>query len=90
MALEIFKKIKDGFKKVVGGIKKGAKWLGTYALKPLAKSIDDIAAPVVNSSIPGAGTLVQKGVDMLMDGSNNIVGANGHGIRVNNPKIKMK
>lgn len=89
MAWGIFKKIKDGFKKVVGGLKKGAKWLGTHVVKPLAKPIVDIAAPVVDKFIPGAGTLVKKGVDMLA-GNNNLVGANGHGIRVTNPKIKTR
>ena len=89
MAWIIFKKIKDGLKKVVGGIKKGAKWLGKNVLKPLAKPITYIAAPVVDKFIPGAGTLVKKGVDMRT-GSSNIVGANGYGIRVNNSKIKMK
>ena len=36
MVLGIFKKIKDGFKKVIGGIKKGAQWLGKNVLKPIA------------------------------------------------------
>ena len=42
MALGIFKKIKDGFKKVIGGIKKGAQWLGNSVLKPIVND----AAPI--------------------------------------------
>ena len=92
MAWGIFKKIKDGFKKVVGGIKKGAKWLGSHVLKPIAKPIVDMAAPVVDKFLPGVGTAVKTGVDTLTNFTtgNNLVGANGHGIRINNPKIKMR
>ena len=93
MAWRIFKKIKDGFKKVIGGIKKGAQWLGNNVLKPIVKPIVNAAAPVVDKFLPGVGTAVKTGVDALSDitaGKNNIVGGNGHGIRINNPKIKMR
>ena len=83
MAWGIFKKIKDGFKKVVGGIKKGAKWFGDKVLKPIAKPIVDMAAPVVDKFLPGVGTAVKTGVDTL-------TGITTNGIRVNNPKIKMR
>ena len=53
MAWGIFKKIKDGFKKVIGGIKKGAQWLGEKVLKPIAKPIVNAVAPVLNTIAPG-------------------------------------
>ena len=90
MAWGIFKKIKDGFKKVIGGIKKGAQWFGCHILKPIAKPIIDVAAPVLDRIKPGIGTAVKAGVDTLTGLTNNIVGANGHGIRVTNPKIRMQ
>ena len=46
MAWGIFKKIKAGFKKVIGGIKKGAQWLGNNILKPIAKPNVNTVAPV--------------------------------------------
>ena len=82
MAWGIFKKIKDGFKKVVGGIKKGVQLLGNNVLKPIVKPIADIAAPVVDKFLPGVGTAVKTGVDAL----SNITSGKG---LTNNPKIRL-
>ena len=61
MAWGFFKKIKDGFKKVIGGIKKGAKWLGNNVLKPIINAV----APVIDQIKPGVGTEIQTGVNAL-------------------------
>ena len=83
MAWGIFKKIKDGFKKVVGGIKKGAQWLGNNVLKPIVKPIVNAAAPVVDKFLSGVGTAVKTGVDVLSD----ITAGKG---LTNNPKIRLR
>ena len=59
MAWGIFKK--DGFKKVIGGIKKGAQWLGEKVLKPIVNTI----APVIDQIKPGVGTALQTGINAL-------------------------
>ena len=65
MSLGIFKKIKDSFKKVIGGIKKGAQWLGEKVLKPIATTIVNAVAPVLDTIKPGVGTALQTGVNAL-------------------------
>ena len=89
MAWGIFKKIKDGFKKVIGGIKKGAQWLGNNVLKPIVKPIVNAAAPVVDKFLPGVGTAVKTGVDALSDittGNSRKAFQN----LANNPKIQLR
>ena len=75
MALGIFKKIKDGFKKVIGGIKKGAQWLGEKVLKPIINAV----APVLDQIKQGVGTALQTGVNAL---TNFATGKN--------PKIRLR
>ena len=89
MAWGIFKKIKDGFKKVIGGIKKGAQWIGNNILKPIAKPIVNAVAPVVDTIIPGVGTALKTGVNAITDIT---TGNSRKAIQdlVNNPKIKLK
>ena len=85
MAWGIFKKIKDGFKKVIGGIKKGAQWLGKNVLKPIVNAV----APVIDQIKPGVGTALQTGVNALT----NLTTGNGRrAIKdfVNNPKIRLR
>ena len=73
MAWGIFKKIKDGFKKVIGGIKKGAQWLGDKVQKPIVNAV----APVLDQIKPGVGTALQTGVNALT----------GLTSKISNPKI---
>ena len=85
MAWRIFKKIKDGFKKVIGGIKKGAKWLDEKVLKPIVNAV----APMINTIAPGVGTALQTGVNALT----NITTGNGRQAVKdfgNNPKIRLR
>ena len=77
MAWGIFMKIKDGFKKVIGGIKKGALWLGNNALKPIVNAV----APVLDRIKPGVGTALQTGVNALT----NLTTGN-----IKNPKIRLR
>ena len=89
MALGIFKKIKDDFKKVIGGIKKGVQWLGNNVLKPIAKPIVNAVAPVLDQIKPGVGTALQTGVNTLT----NLTTGNGRqAVKdfVNNPKIRLR
>ena len=85
MAWGIFKKIKDGFKKVIGGIKKGAQWIGNNILKPIVNAV----APVVDTIVPGVGTAIKRGVNTLTELT---TGNSRKAIQdlVNNPKIKLK
>ena len=78
MALGIFKKIKDGFKKVIGGIKKGAQWLGNNVLKPIINAV----APVIDTIKPGVGTALQTGVNTLTNPTT--------GSKFNSPKIRLR
>ena len=78
MAWGIFKKIKDGFKKVIGDIKKGAQWLGNNVLKPIATPIVNAVAPVLDTIKPGAGTALQTGVNTLTN------------LTTRNPKIRLR
>ena len=85
MAWGIFKKNKDGFKKVIGGIKKGAQWLGKNVLKPIVNAV----APVIDQIKPGVGTALQTGVNALT----NLTTGNGRGAIkdfINNPKIRLR
>ena len=85
MAWGIFKKIKDGFKKVIGGINKEAQWIGNNILKPIVNAV----APVVDTIAPGVGTAIKIGVNAITD----ITTGNGRKAiqnLVNNPKIKLK
>ena len=85
MAWGIFKKIKDGFKKIIGGIKKGAQWLGKNVLKPIVKAV----APVIDQVKPEVGTAIQTGVSALT----NLTTGNGqNSIKsfVNNPRIRLR
>ena len=77
MAWWIFKKIKDGFKKVIGGIKKEAQWLGNNVLKPIVNAV----APVIDTIKPGVGTALQTGVNALT----NLTTGN-----YKNPKIRLR
>ena len=89
MALGIFKKNKDSFKKVIAGIKKGAQWLGNNVLKSIAKPIVNAVAPVIDTIKPGVGTALQTGVNALT----NLTTGNGrHAVKdfVNNPKIRLR
>ena len=85
MAWGIFKKIKDSFKKVVGGIMKGAQWIGNNILKPIVNAV----APVVDTIVPGVGTAIKAGINALTDLT---TGNSRKAIQnlVNNPKIKLK
>ena len=78
MAWGIFKKIKDGFKKVIGGIKKGAQWLGEKVLKPIINTV----APVLDQIKQGVGTALQTGVNALTNLTT--------GSKFNSPKIRLR
>ena len=80
MAWGIFKKIEDGFKKVIGGIKKGAQWLGDKVLKPIAKPIVNAVAPVLDQTKPGVGTALNTGVNALT----------GLTSKISNHKIRLR
>ena len=89
MAWGIFKKNNDGFKKVIGGIKKGAQWLGNNVLKSITKPIINAVAPVLDQIKPGVGTALQTGVNALT----NLTTGNGRGAIkdfVNNHKIRLR
>ena len=85
MAWGIFKKFNDGFKKVIGGIKKGAQWLGNKVLKPIINAV----APVIDQIKPGVGTALQTGDNALTD----LATGNVRQVIkdfVNNPKIRLR
>ena len=77
----IFKKINDSFKKVIGGIKKGAQRLGNNVLKTIAKPIINAVAPVIDQIKPGVGTALQTGVNAL---------TNLTTVKISNPKIRLR
>ena len=85
MALGIFKKINDSYKKVIGGIKKGEQWLGNNVLKPII----NVVAPVIDQIKPGVGTALQTGVNAL---TNLTTDNNRQAVKdfVNNPKIRLR
>ena len=85
MAWAIFKKIKDGFKKDIGGIKKGAQWLGNNVLKQIVNAV----APVIDQIKPGVVTALQTAVNAIT----NLTTGNGRQAItdfVSNPKIRLQ
>jgi hypothetical protein len=64
MGWGIFNKLKKGFQKIGGKIIGAAKWVNDKVIKPVVKPIMNVAAPIINSFIPGPGTAIQKGVDI--------------------------
>ena len=77
MTWGISKKIKDGFKKVIVGIKKGAQWLGEKVLKTIINTV----APVIDQIKPGVGTALQTGVNALINLTTG---------KISNPKIRLR
>lgn len=71
MAAGIWKKIKNGLHKAWNGVKKAAGWLNNKVIKPVVKPIANVAAPVIDSILPGAGTAIKAGVNIgsgIIDG----------------------
>jgi phage-related protein len=67
MAWGIWNKIKNGIKKVIGGIGKAAKWVNDKIIKPIVKPIAGALAPVIDGFMPGLGSGIKRGVDIGSD-----------------------
>jgi phage-related protein len=87
MAWGIWNKIKNGIKKVVGGVGNAASWVNDKVVKPVIKPVVGALAPVLDTFIPGLGTTIKHGVDVGSDCADRIspklkdFGSNGGGVR---------
>ena len=74
MAWGLWNKIKKGFQKIGRGIKAGLGWVNNKIIKPVLKPIANVAAPIVNKFLPGAGAFVKPITDVVSDGIDVITG----------------
>jgi phage-related protein len=94
MAWGVWNKIKNGIKKVAGGIGKAASWVNDKIIKPVIKPIANAVAPIIDGFVPGLGSTIRNGIDAgsgfadrmtpkLKDFSegNSMLGSNGGGVR---------
>jgi hypothetical protein len=69
MGFGLWKKIKNGIKKVIGGIGKGAKTVWEKVIKPVGKAVLPIAGRVVggfaDKFIPGSGAVIGNIADSI-------------------------
>jgi hypothetical protein len=75
MGFGLWQKIKNGVKKVIGGIGKAAKWVHEKVLKPAAgivKPIAGVVAPVIDKYLPGAGAAIHTGLEILSPSKNGL------------------
>ena len=72
MAWGVWNKIKKGFQKVGRAIVKGAKWVNDKIIKPFKPVVKTIAGTVANAIVPGSGLVVNKAVDVVSDGIDNV------------------
>ena len=72
MAWGIWNKIKKGFQKVGRAIVKGAKWVNDKIIKPFKPVVKSVVSTVANAFVPGSGAVVNKAVDVVSDGIDNV------------------
>jgi phage-related protein len=68
MAFGLWQKIKNGVKRVIGGIGKGVSFVYNKVLKPavgFVKPIAGMVTPLIDKVIPGAGSIINTGLEFL-------------------------
>jgi hypothetical protein len=63
MAFGLWKKIKQGIKKVAGGIGKAIGWVNDKIIKPVIKPLAPVLGGIANAIIPGSGIAVAGGIN---------------------------
>ena len=88
------------FQKIGQGLKKAGSWVNQHIIQPVGKALSPIMKPLagaVKTLVPGVAPIVDV-VEGVLDHSNqkppppsnNMVGANGHGIRLTPDQIASK
>ena len=72
MAWGVWNKIKKGFQKVGRAIVKGVKWVNDKIIKPFKPVVKTVASTIANAFVPGSGAVVNKAVDVVSDGIDNV------------------
>jgi hypothetical protein len=91
MGFGLWQKIKNGVKKVIGGIGKAGKWVHEKVLKPavgIVKPIAGVAAPIIDKYLPSVGTAISAGLEMLSPSKNAIQDSGGTDMIV--PRLKSQ
>jgi hypothetical protein len=65
MAFGLWKKIKNGVKKVIGGIGKAASWVNDKVFKPIIRPLAPMIGAAANAIVPGSGLAITSGIGTL-------------------------
>jgi hypothetical protein len=65
MAFGLWKKIKNGVKKVVGGIGKAASWVNDKVFKPIIRPLAPAIGAIANTIVPGSGLAITSGIGTI-------------------------